>query len=95
MELETTLKFLRSLTEDTYFEAEDNVLLDLLKRSLGVDGYNLKQVHYLRGLEALESPNDPEFIVNLICIFLCVLCAGFASGLTQVLFSSFNVKFVG
>jgi hypothetical protein len=40
---------------------------------------------YLRGLgNTTASTSDPTFVTNLVLTVLCVIMAGFASGLTQV-----------
>lgn len=63
------------------------LIVESLLQALSQDGFQLQPfVHHLRGL-AEEEPNmnDPvEVVSNLIPVIVCVICAGFASGLTQV-----------
>jgi hypothetical protein len=84
MEFQATLNFVKEFVVSHDFVEDESFFLESLKSSLSSDGFILKRVHYLRGLEALEEPGDPEFTTNIILVFICVLCAGFASGLTQV-----------
>jgi hypothetical protein len=61
-------------------------LITLLITNLAKDGYKLQidtELSFGRQLQE-EDPHSTDFIVNLVLIFLCVLFAGFASGLTQV-----------
>lgn len=84
MELQHTMDFLKAIAADVVNEKinyED--LVKDLKSSMLSDGFG--RIQYLRGLhESVEGPNNPDFGISLFLVFLCVLCAGFASGLTQV-----------
>lgn len=67
-------------------EASD--LVSILLSNLNADGYELQYMdqnfnHSVRKLQG-EDPSDPDFIMNLAFIFMCVVFAGLASGLTQV-----------
>ena len=41
----------------------------------------------LRHSRRLHTENSPNFILDLVMVFVCIICAGFASGLTQGLLS--------
>ncbi len=64
------------------------LLLDLLK-NLQLDGFDLPndcnyQNRQLSSSFHREEVEDEVFFFNLTCVLVCVLCAGLASGLTQV-----------
>jgi hypothetical protein len=41
----------------------------------------------LNSQEEHQASTGPDLILNVVLVFVCVLCAGFASGLTQVRYS--------
>lgn len=70
----------------------DSSLLESLVQALSQDGVNVPASYYndyhLRRQLAEETPDmsDPAVVIsNLVPVIVCVICAGFASGLTQVL----------
>ena len=57
------------------------------------DYSNAPNTHYLRklGSDITGNGSQTSFIINIILVFVCIMCAGFASGLTQGLLSlNFN-----
>lgn len=85
-----TVHFLEVLTHNnTNFGTHDH-LMSLLISNLSVDGYELNFVGDIiadRSRRLQSEPVDtssPEFAMNIVFICVCVLFAGFASGLTQV-----------
>lgn len=70
-------------------------LLGSLEQALSSDGYIIQQLHngshrYLRGLSESEEGGEGKLdVVSLIMVVVCVVCAGFASGLTQVQLNDF------
>lgn len=88
---ETFLNLLASC--QSHVQAAD--LLGGLQQALSSDGYIIQQLQdgshrYLRGLsEHSEEGGEGKLdVVSLIMVVVCVLCAGFASGLTQVQLNS-------
>jgi hypothetical protein len=65
-------------------------ILQNLFSELGTDGYSVVPTPGTRRLEASStSTNDGYILVNVFCMIFCVICAGLASGLTQVCVSVF------
>jgi hypothetical protein len=65
-------------------------ILQNLFFELGTDGYSVVPTQATRRLEASSaSTNDGYILVNVFCMIFCVICAGLASGLTQVRVSFF------
>ena len=76
-----------------------SVLFSHVIGALQQDGYELHRIeqqqpyehhHHLRRMaeEQHADPNSSAFILNICLVFVCVICAGLASGLTQVSESS-------
>lgn len=70
---------------------QDSQLLAQLNEALSIDGYTLQKTtqelshRFLRGLaEEEEAPSGKVDVVAVFMVILCIVCAGFASGLTQV-----------
>lgn len=86
-QLANTYQLLQNLQTS---DSVDPSLLDSLVQALLQDGVNVPASYYSHNLRrglAEEAPqmNDPvEVISNLVPVIVCVICAGFASGLTQV-----------
>lgn len=83
MNIEATLSFLRELSA---LPQSDSGLVHSLITALSQDGYSLKpyEHHYLRRLESQAQPGSADYTVSVILVTICVICAGCASGLTQV-----------
>ena len=83
MNIEATLSFLRELAASP---ASDESLVSSLLSALTQDGYSLhlNEPHYLRRLESTAEPGSTDYTVSVILVTVCVICAGCASGLTQV-----------
>jgi hypothetical protein len=87
-----TLSFLHGLVDKSlpYAATLDSSLLHSLSQHLKLDGYRIQSfpeenLHHLRRLEADGAADTGSaLIVDVVLIVICVLCAGFASGLTQV-----------
>lgn len=84
--LQQTQAFL-SLLASCQADSLDSDLLGGLQHALSSDGFIIQHSQglahrYLRGL-AESSGGDIDF-VSLVMVAVCVICAGFASGLTQV-----------
>lgn len=84
-----TLAFLQKLiSEPAYQYVSDEELLLQLKDVITNDNFcsaEISEPHYLRGLaESEKVTSGPEFIESLILVATCIICAGLASGLTQV-----------
>lgn len=88
MENFATLDFIHDLLNKCDSQQPDENLISSLHSALAIDGFKLVKFggNHLRGLaeEEPEKPGDPDFATNLILVMICVMCAGFASGLTQV-----------
>lgn len=83
-QLVQTNQFLQSLGCSL---ANDNSATKSLIDALVKDGFQLQSLASMqqRHLEAEPHPTDPvEIVSNLVPVVVCVICAGFASGLTQV-----------
>ena len=71
-------------------EFQDSDLLGRLHYVLAQDGYAIQQLQevphrFLRGLAEEEGEaSGGNFLVSVFMVILCIVCAGFASGLTQV-----------
>lgn len=77
-----TSKFLEErFGVDVYGVSGQGVLQDLLE-SIKLDGYGLRSEESSHRI--LQSGGDSNLIVNLVLAIFCVICAGLASGLTQV-----------
>lgn len=86
-QLSQTLAFLQSLgCHASESGALDSSLVENLLSSLVEDGFTLKstQTFHLRRLESSPDTSPAAMVSNLIPVAICVICAGFASGLTQV-----------
>ena len=88
--LQATQSFL-SLLGSCQAELQESHLLAQLNEALSIDGYTLQRTtqelshRFLRGLaEAEAAPSGKVDIVAVFMVILCIVCAGFASGLTQV-----------
>ncbi len=82
------------------YSAYGSIALQLVIDGFRADGYELHRIEdygvsypssvsthtMLRRSLSEEEPTatGPDLILNVILVFVCVLCAGFASGLTQV-----------
>jgi hypothetical protein len=61
-----------------------SLLMNSLSDALNKDGFGVHSLSQTRVL-AESTPSSPVTIIeNLIPVIVCVVCAGFASGLTQV-----------
>lgn len=87
VETEAFLNILHSCQHDKI--AAGVSLRETLQQALYIDGYVLHKLDIqrsLRGLaESSESSGGGVNVTALLMVGLCILCAGFASGLTQVL----------
>ena len=87
--LQATQSFL-SVLGSCQAELQDSQLLAQLNKALSIDGYTLQKTtqelshRFLRGLAEEEAPSGKVDIVAVFMVILCIVCAGFASGLTQV-----------
>ena len=87
--LHATQSFL-SLLGSCQTELQESHLLGKLNEALSIDGYTLQKTtqemthRFLRGLAEEEQPSGKVDIVAVFMVILCIVCAGFASGLTQV-----------
>jgi len=88
--LQATQSFL-SLLGSCQAELQESHLLAQLNEALSIDGYTLQRTtqelshRFLRGLAEEEAaPSGKVDIVAVFMVILCIVCAGFASGLTQV-----------
>lgn len=87
--LQATQSFL-NLLGSCQAELHDSQLLGKLNEALSIDGYTLQKTtqelshRFLRGLAEEEAPSGKVDIVAVFMVILCIVCAGFASGLTQV-----------
>ncbi len=79
-----TSKFLEErFGVDVYGVSGQGVLQDLLE-SIKLDGYGLRSEEVESSHRILQSGGDSNLIMNLVLAIFCVICAGLASGLTQV-----------
>lgn len=87
--LQATQSFL-SLLGTCHAELQDSHLLGKLNEALSIDGYTLQKTtqelshRFLRGLAEEGEPSGKVNVVAVFMVILCIVCAGFASGLTQV-----------
>lgn len=88
--LQATQSFL-SLLGSCQADLQDSHLLAHLNEALSIDGYTLQKTtqelthRFLRGLAEEEEPSGKVDIVSVFMVIVCIVCAGFASGLTQVM----------
>ena len=91
-----TLKFLREVSNGCgILPSDESTLIQTLIAALSKDGqahqFNIYgqgdeiHSHHMRGLSGNTMSNDSSVTQNLILVFLCVMMAGLASGLTQVM----------
>jgi hypothetical protein len=85
-----TLSFLHGLVDNSlpHGGTFDNSLLQSLSDHLKMDGFQIQtfpeeSIYHMRRLEG-EADTGSALILDIVLIVICVLCAGFASGLTQV-----------
>lgn len=86
--LSETEAFLTLLHSCQFNNADSSISLsESLQQALYLDGYSLHRMQditrNLRGLSE-ESGGGGLDVTALIMVGVCILCAGFASGLTQV-----------
>lgn len=87
--LQQTQAFL-NLIATCHSNVQEADLLGSLEQALFSDGFVIQQIRdgshrYLRGLAESEEGGEGKLdVVSLIMVVVCVVCAGFASGLTQV-----------
>ena len=84
--LANTFRFFRSLAcPSSDLQQDPSVWQDTLMEQLRLDGYQLQPLESIshRSLQEGEV-SGTSFYIDLVLIFICVLCAGLASGLTQV-----------
>lgn len=62
---------LNRISENGHLHPPSTFTHTMLRRSLSAEG-------------GQETATGPDLVLNIILVFICVLCAGFASGLTQV-----------
>jgi hypothetical protein len=84
-QFQNTVQFLQEivLAQSASFN-EKEVLRDLVSH-LKLDGFeilNLNQQYHLR--RRLGELSGSSLYFDIACVFMCVICAGLASGLTQV-----------
>ena len=77
-----------SLLGSCQAEFSESELLGKLHQALNSDGYAVQSFQssphrFLRGL-AEESSGGGVDILSVMMVIVCIVCAGFASGLTQV-----------
>lgn len=93
-QLQSTLSYLQDLAlQQRYLRGDlsHNALFSSLISHLKSDGYELQSLEAARrGLSGEVSGSS--FYMDLALIFMCVLCAGLASGLTQVSVLSLTVR---
>ena len=86
---DATLAFLKAATG-----SESDNLIDSLLKALKQDGYKLAvdAPQYLRKLQEeghTAEPGSTDYTISVVLVTICVICAGCASGLTQVLSETF------
>lgn len=72
---------------DSYRNMSDSNLLSLFHDAALRDGLYFQEASrsHLRGLSSSTSSSNSGTIMNVILVLVCVICAGLASGLTQVI----------
>ncbi len=93
-----TIQFLEEHLAMGNVQHNSTMLLFKLLQTISSDGFSLVPVEdptvafdhhppgqHLRRLQETSDPNSSEFVMNLVLALVCVICAGFASGLTQVI----------
>ena len=88
-----TTAFLKEITSDAEFAGEliNPLLRALTADGMCVDGCTDQEARFLEAAGKKDSPSSGAFIVDVILVLVCVLCAAGASGLTQVIeISQFN-----
>ena len=82
----TTQFFQNNFGTELKGEYGNQILSELLEH-LKLDGFDVDECAECTKLRLLSDAGgggSSGLVMNLILIFICVLCAGFASGLTQV-----------
>ena len=83
-----TISFLQSLEDGTTAQLNRNELISNLVKSLSIDGISLNdqiQIQSQRSLRGLsEATMGGVNIEDVALVGVCIICAGLASGLTQV-----------
>lgn len=85
-EFHYTSKFLEErFGVDMYGVSGQGILQDLLE-SIKLDGYDLRSEEVVESSHRIlqSGGGDSNLIMNLVLAIFCVICAGLASGLTQV-----------
>lgn len=86
-QLQSTLTFLHTLAvypRNLRGDFSDNALFTSLINHLKADGYGLQSFDAVDSRRLSGEVSGSSFYMDLALIFMCVLCAGLASGLTQV-----------
>lgn len=87
MEIRSTFAAMEALFLKHDINAEYPYFLEAFQSSLRSDGYELHRIsqRYLRVNDGLEKPGDEDFPYTILLVVICLVCAGLASGLTQVI----------
>lgn len=87
MDIRSSLILMQNLLQKHDIDQDYNFLVDSLQSALQEDGFGLQSLTH-RILKnhhhGFEKPGDPNFPYSVFLVLFCLVCAGLASGLTQV-----------